>query len=358
MEIGIVGLPSAGKSTLFNALTKAGAQVGNFPFTTIEKNIGIAPVPDERLDRLNEIFKPEKVTPTTVRFVDIAGLVKGASSGEGLGNKFLSHIREVDAIVHVVRAFSDENVAHVDGETNPLHDIETINTELMLADIQMIENRVEKADKLRKTDPKGAEEELKYLFNLKNFLDNGNPARNFPNLKHLKHIELLTSKPIIYAANVDEHEYGKPNAKLREIVDFASKEHAEVIEICAKIESELAELEPNDAQEFLKEVGIEEPGLNKLIRASYKLLNLITFLTAGPTECRAWTVRRGAKAPEAGGKIHTDFERGFIKAEVINIDDLLRCGSYASARDQGLLRLEGKDYLVQDGDVITFKFNV
>lgn len=358
MEIGIVGLPSAGKSTLFNALTKAGAQIGNFPFTTIEKNVGIAAIPDERLYKLAELFKPRKVTPTTIRFVDIAGLVKGASKGEGLGNMFLSHIREVDAIAHVVRAFSDGDVAHVEGKVSPLNDIGIVNTELILADIQMIEKRVEKLDKQRKTDPKGIDAELKNLFDLKKFLDGGNSARNFPRIDDLQHVELLTSKPLIYVANIDEDAIGKPNALLKEIVDVAKTENAEVVEVCAKIESELAELEPDEAKDFLEEIGIEEPGLSKLIKASYKLLDLITFLTVNEQECRAWTVRKEVKAPEAGGKIHSDFERGFIKAEVIRIDELLKCGSFPAAKDKGLLRLEGKDYTVKDGDVITFKFNV
>lgn len=358
MDIGIVGLPSAGKSTLFNALTNAGAQIGNFPFTTIEKNIGIAPVPDKRLNELGKVFEPEKIVPTAIKFVDIAGLVKGASKGEGLGNKFLSHIREVDAIAHVVRAFSDKDVAHVEGESNPLNDINTINTELILADIQTIEKRIEKTEKLKKADPKQAEVELKYLVKLKNFINEGNPARNFPEAAMPSTMELLTSKPVIYVANVDEEHLTDPTKELREIVDFASSEGTEVVTVCAKIEAELAELEPDEAEEFLKDAGIDEPGLNKMIRSSYKLLNLITFFTAGPKECRAWTVKRGAKAPEAGGKIHSDFERGFIKAEVIGLDDLIKCGSFNAAKEKGLLRLEGKDYVVQDGDVITFKFNV
>jgi hypothetical protein len=321
--------------------------------------VGIAAIPDERLDKLAELFKPRKVTPTTIRFVDIAGLVKGASKGEGLGNKFLSHIREVDAIAHVVRAFSDSDVAHVEGEVKPLNDIGIINTELILADIQMIEKRVEKLEKQRKADPKSVDAELKNLFDLKNFLDDGKPARNFRRIDSLQHVELLTSKPLIYVANVDEDSIGKPNEIFEEITEFAKADHAEVIEVCAKIESELAELEPDETKDFLEEVGIDEPGLNKLIKASYKLLDLITFFTAGgPDECRAWTIRKNAKAPEAGGKIHSDFERGFIKAEVIHVDELLKCGSFAAAKDKGLLRLEGKDYTVKDGDVITFKFNV
>lgn len=358
MEIGIVGLPSAGKSTLFNAITKAGAQIGNFPFTTIDKNVGIAAVPDQRLDLLSELFKPEKTTPATIKFIDIAGLVKGASKGEGLGNMFLSHIREIDVIVHVVRAFEDGNVSHVNGTVEPANDIETINTELQLADIQSIERREEKVAKEKKADPKDAALERELLGEVKGILNEGKHARSYKHIDKLAHLSLLTAKPVIYVANVDESHINEANERLDAIKAIAVQENTMVIAISAKIEAELAELDPGEVDEFLNDVGIDEPGLNKLIRSAYKLLGLITFFTAGEKECRAWSIKDGSTAPKAAAEIHTDFERGFIKAEVIEVDRLLNAGSIAKAKELGELRIEGKDYIVKDGDCITFRFNV
>lgn len=358
MEIGIVGLPSAGKSTLFNAITKAGAQVGNFPFTTIDKNVGIAAVPDERLDRLSELFKTQKTVHAPIKFIDIAGLVKGASQGEGLGNKFLGHIREIDVIVHVVRAFADENVSHVSGGVDPASDIETINTELQLADLQSIERREEKLSKEKKVSPKEAAAELQLLGEVKSLLNDGKQARSYKHVEKLAHISLLTAKPVIYVANVDEEHINQPNEKLDVVKEIADQEGADVVEISAKIEAELSELEPDEVDAFLNDVGIEEPGLNKLIRAAYHLLGLITFFTAGEKECRAWSIKAGSTAPQAAGEIHTDFERGFIKAEVVQVGKLLEIGSLIKAKELGELRIEGKDYIVKDGDCITFRFNV
>ena len=362
---GIVGLPNVGKSTLFNALTNtAKAEAANYPFCTIEPNVGIVEVPDERLYKIAEVVKPKKITPTTIEFVDIAGLVKGASKGEGLGNQFLANIRSVDAIAHVVRCFKDENVVHVDGSVDPVRDIETINYELVLKDLESVERRIEKVKKVAKGGDKKARAELSALERIKEILERGERIR--PYLKELgeegervvKELALLTAKPVMYVANVDEEGLFEDNEYVKAVREFAAKEGAPVVKICAKIESELAELSPEEKEEFLKELGMEEPGLNAVIREGYKLLDLITFFTAGEQEVRAWTVKRGTKAPQAAGKIHSDIERGFIRAEVIRYEDLIREGSIQACKEKGLMRLEGKDYEVQDGDVIYFRFNV
>ena len=363
MKIGIVGLPNVGKSTLFNSITKAGAECANYPFCTIEPNVGVVAVPDERIDKLAEIYNPEKVTKAVVEFVDIAGLVKGASKGEGLGNKFLSHIREVDAICQVVRCFEDSNVIHVDGSVNPLRDIETINLELIFADMETLEKRLDKAKKNLKADKK-YQVEIDFIEKLKSNLEKGIPARaleyNEDEQEMLKDMFLLTSKPIIYIANISEEQI--PNAEKEEMVkqvkEYASKENAEVIPLCVKIEEELSGLEEQDKKEMLEALGLEESGLDKLIKKSYDLLGLMSFLTAGEPEVRAWTIKKGTKAPKAAGKIHSDIERGFIKAEIVSYDDLVREGSMVAAREKGLVRQEGKDYIMQDGDVVLFKFNV
>ena len=363
MKIGIVGLPNVGKSTMFNSITKAGAECANYPFCTIEPNVGVVAVPDERIDKLAEMYKPQKVTKAVVEFVDIAGLVKGASKGEGLGNKFLSHIREVDAICQVVRCFEDSNVIHVDGSVNPLRDIETINLELIFADMETLEKRLDKAKKNLKADKK-YQVEIDFIEKLKSNLENGIPARaleyNEDEQEMLKDMFLLTSKPIIYIANISEEQI--PNAEKEEMVkqvkEYASKENAEVIPLCVKIEEELSGLEEQDKKEMLEALGLEESGLDKLIKKSYDLLGLMSFLTAGEPEVRAWTIKKGTKAPKAAGKIHSDIERGFIKAEIVSYDDLVREGSMVAAREKGLVRQEGKDYIMQDGDVVLFKFNV
>jgi ribosome-binding ATPase len=363
MEIGIVGLPNVGKSTLFNAITKAGAEAANYPFCTIEPNVGVVPVPDERMDKLVEIIPPQKVTPTTIRFVDIAGLVKGASQGEGLGNKFLAHIREVDAIAQVIRCFEDENITHVAGKVDPLSDIEIVNTELALADLETVERRMERTRKMLKSDKK-AQGELDVLEKIYAALSDGKSARTVElsddDKTLIKDMHLLTIKPILYVANVAEEEVANPdnNAYVQQVRQYAATENAEVIVVSAKVESEIAELDEAEAIEFLADIGLAESGLNKLIKAGYRLLGLITFFTAGETEVRAWTITRGTKAPQAAGKIHTDFERGFIRAEVVAYGDLISAGSYAVARERGQTRLEGKEYVMQDGDVVHFRFNV
>ncbi len=364
MKLGIVGLPNVGKSTLFNAITQAGAESANFPFCTIEPNVGVVSVPDPRLAVLHEMYDSKKTVHTAIEFYDIAGLVKGASEGAGLGNKFLSHIREVAAIVHVVRCFNDENVVHVDGSVDPLRDIETINLELILADSDLIARRIEKTKKSLKGD-KSLQAELDILTTISNVLDDGKSARtiDFANdeIDFVKSLNLLSYKPVIYAANISEDDIlddGADNALVDKIRHFAQAENSEVITFCAKIEEELAMLDDADRKDFLDDLGITKAGLDKLIAACYSLLNLISFLTAGPQEVRAWTIKKGSKAPQAAGKIHSDFERGFIRAETIAYDDLIAHGSMAAAREKGLVRSEGKDYIVKDGDVILFRFNV
>ena len=363
MKIGIVGLPNVGKSTLFNSITKAGAECANYPFCTIEPNIGVVAVPDERIDKLAEMYKPQKVTKAVVEFVDIAGLVKGASKGEGLGNKFLSHIREVDAICQVVRCFEDSNVIHVDGNVKPLRDIETINLELIFADMETIEKRLEKAKKNLKADKK-YQAEIDLLEKIKENLEKGIPARaidyNEDEQEMLKDMFLLTAKPIIYIANIseDQIENAENEPMVKEVKEYASKEHAEVIPLCVKVEEELSGLEEQDKKEMLEALGLEESGLDKLIKKSYDLLGLMSFITAGEPEVRAWTIKKGTKAPKAAGKIHSDIERGFIKAEIVSYDDLIREGSMLLAKEKGLVRQEGKDYIMQDGDIVLFKFNV
>lgn len=365
MKLGIVGLPNVGKSTLFNSLTKAGAESANYPFCTIDPNVGVVAVPDTRLKLLGDLYHSKKVTPAVIEFVDIAGLVKGASKGEGLGNQFLSNIREVDAIVHVVRCFEDTNVVHVDGSINPLRDIETINLELIFSDIEILERRIAKTSKSAFNN-KSLAKEVELLKSMKEFLEEGKLARSFPcededDLAFLNSLNLLTWKPVIFAANVGEEDLtddGASNSYVQEVRKFAKENDCQVFVICAQIEQEIAELEDDEKAMFLEELGLKESGLEKLIAASYSLLGLLSFLTSGEDETRAWTIKKGTRAPQAAGKIHSDFERGFIRAEVVNYQDLLDCGAYAAARDKGLVRLEGKDYVVQDGDVILFRFNV
>ncbi|HHV45464.1 MAG TPA: redox-regulated ATPase YchF [Tissierellia bacterium] len=363
MKLGIVGLPNVGKSTLFNALTSAHAEAQNYPFCTIEPNIGIVTVPDKRIDMLADLIQPEKVTYATVEFVDIAGLVKGASKGEGLGNKFLSHIREVDSIVHVVRCFEDKNITHVEGKIDPLSDIEIINLELMLADLEIIDNRLKKVEKMAKSD-KSYVKELELLEALKSAIEEEKPLRSLSftdeELSLIKSFRLLSLKPVLYVCNISEEDLisGEYNDYVKQVINYAEKEGSEVIAISAKIESEISQLSEEEKKEFLAELGLEESGLEKLIKSSYDLLGLMSFLTAGPKEVRAWTIKKGTKAPQAAGKIHSDMERGFIRAEVINYKDLLDCGGFNKAREKGLVRLEGKDYVMQDGDVVLFRFNV
>ncbi len=363
MKIGIVGLPNVGKSTLFNSITKAGAESANYPFCTIEPNVGIVAVPDERLQKLAEMYNTKKITPAVVEFVDIAGLVKGASKGEGLGNKFLSHIRETDAICEVVRCFEDSNVVHVDGSVDPIRDIETINLELIFADIETVDKRLDKAKKMLKADKK-YQAEIDLLEKIKLALENGMPARQLEYNKDekelLKEMFLLTTKPIIYIANVSEEQLSdtENDANVNKVREYASKEKAEVIPLCVKIEDELSTLDDNDKKEMLEALGLEESGLDTLIKKSYDLLGLMSFLTAGEPEVRAWTIKKGTKAPQAAGKIHSDIERGFIKAEVISYNELIKEGSMVQAKEKGLVRQEGKEYIMQEGDIVLFKFNV
>ena len=366
MKLGIVGLPNVGKSTLFNSLTKAGAESANYPFCTIDPNIGIVAVPDQRLKVLSDMYDSAKIVPATIEFVDIAGLVKGASKGEGLGNQFLANIREVDAIVHVVRCFENSNIVHVDGSINPLRDIETINLELIFSDLEILERRISKVSKVARND-KSAAKELGLLNKVKAHLEDGKLAKTFEEVDDeeeqawLESYNLLTYKPVIFAANVAEDDLaddGASNAGVQAVREYAKREDCEVFVVCAEIEAEISELDDDEKKMFLEDLGLKESGLEKLIKASYKLLGLISYLTAGEPEVRAWTITEGTKAPQAAGKIHSDFERGFIRAEVVSYDDLIACGSHTAAKEKGLIRLEGKDYVVKDGDIMLFRFNV
>ncbi|XCP86608.1 redox-regulated ATPase YchF [Roseburia hominis] len=366
MKLGIVGLPNVGKSTLFNSLTKAGAESANYPFCTIDPNVGVVTVPDERLDVLGEMYHTKKIIPAAIEFVDIAGLVKGASKGEGLGNQFLANIREVDAIVHVVRCFEDSNIVHVDGSIDPLRDIETINLELIFSDIEILERRISKAVRAARND-KTIAKELALMERVKAHLEEGKLAKSFDEVGDedeqawLESYNLLTYKPVIFAANVAEDDLADDavdNAGVQAVREYAVRENCEVFVVCAQIEQEIAELDDDEKKMFLEDLGLKQSGLEKLIQASYSLLGLISYLTAGEPEVRAWTIKKGTKAPQAAGKIHSDFERGFIRAEIVSYDDLMACGTYNAAKEKGLVRLEGKEYIVQDGDIILFRFNV
>lgn len=364
MKLGMVGLPNVGKSTLFNAITNAGAESANYPFCTIEPNIGVVSVPDERLDKLAEMYHPQKFTPAVLEFVDIAGLVKGASKGEGLGNKFLSNIREVDAIVHVVRCFEDDNIIHVDGQIGPRRDVETINLELVFSDLEILERRIDKTQKLIKSDKK-YQSELDLCLKIKECLEAGKSARSLDLEEEeqamIKSFQLLSYKPVIYAANLSENDFVnkiETSPFYQEICQIAKEENARVLPICAKIEEEISDMNAEDKAMFLSELNLTQSGLDRIIKEGYSLLGLISYLTAGEPEVRAWTITKGTKAPQAAGKIHTDFERGFIRAEVVSFDDLMACGTMTAAKEKGLVRLEGKEYVMQDGDIVLFRFNV